>query len=101
MPSSRTLITVRKGEKPLLVMDGTGDVTKLWLFDPNQKVFFRYPVENQPTPITAYQRKGKVWIFVSLEPEMGWQPVTSPETVGLLNEMEKATFDHIASLLSL
>jgi len=38
-------ITVRKGEKPLLVMEGTGDLSKLWLFDPNGKVFFCYAVD--------------------------------------------------------
>ena len=85
-------ITVRKGEKPLLVMDGTGDLSKLWLFDPNGKVFFCYAVENQLTLTRIYQRENKGWVFISIEPAVTWQPVTSRETVALLDEMEKAIF---------
>jgi hypothetical protein len=85
-------ITVRKGEKPLLVMEGTGDLSKLWLFDPNGKVFFCYAVENQLTLTRIYQRENKGWVFISIEPAATWQPVTSRETVALLDEMEKAIF---------
>lgn len=92
-------ITVRKGEKPLLVMDGTGDVTKLWLFDPIQKVFFCYAVDNQLALTQIYQREGRGWKFISVEPLVRWQPVPSPETVVLLNEMEKAVFNHISSVV--
>ena len=89
-------ITVRKGENNILVMDGTGDNTKLWLCDPNQQAFFSYSVESQPTLTVIYQRKNKDWEFVSIgqaEPVLEWQPeVTNTQTVKLLNEMEKALF---------
>ena len=86
-------ITVRKGEKPLLVIDGTGDASNLWLCDPIQKGFFSYSVENQQPKTGIYQRKDKGWIGVSIgqaEPTLGWQRITDRETVKLLNAMEKA-----------
>jgi hypothetical protein len=73
-------------------MDGAGEATQLWLFDPNGKVFSCHAVGNQLTPTRIYQREDKGWVFISIEPAERWQPVTSPEMVGLLNEMEKAVF---------
>jgi hypothetical protein len=82
-------ITVRRGEKPLLVMDGTGDEEKLWLCDPNQKAFFAYSVENQLPKLTRfYQHQDQGWVFASIAPVLSWQPVTHLETIELLNEME-------------
>jgi hypothetical protein len=49
----RNKISVRKREKPLLVMDGTGEETQLWLFDPNQSVFFCYQRERAHTPANS------------------------------------------------
>jgi hypothetical protein len=81
-------IIVRKGEKPLLVMDGTGDKGKLWLFNPIQMVFYCYQGEDKLTLIGTYQRSDKHWSVRLVEPDHEWQRVTSPETVGLLNQME-------------
>jgi len=86
-------ITVRKGEKPLLVMDGTGDESKLWLCDPNQKAFFSYSVQNDPALTQFYQRQDQSWMSFSIQPVLNWQPVTHQKTVELLNEMERALFD--------
>jgi hypothetical protein len=85
-------ITLREDEKPLLVMDGTGDPSKLWLFDPHGRVFLCYAVENQLTLTGIYQRENKGWIFMSINPSVGRQPVPSQETVALLEEMENAVF---------
>jgi hypothetical protein len=85
-------ITVRKGEKPLLVMDGTGDVDHLWLCSPNQKAFFRYPILNQYPAVTVYMHKKEGWMFLPIEPELNLQPVVDPGTVELLDGMEKAVF---------
>jgi hypothetical protein len=84
-------ISIRKGEKPLLVIDGTGDETQLWLFDPHQSVFFCYERGPARTPPRIYQCNDKsMWVFISIEPESKWQPVAAPEIVRLLNEMKAA-----------
>jgi hypothetical protein len=82
-------ISVRKGEKPLLVIDGTGDETHLWLFDPHQTVFFCYERQHAHTPPRAYQCNDKsMWVFISIEPESKWQSLAAPEILKLLNEMK-------------
>lgn len=80
-------ISVREGEKPLLVMDGTNRPTELWMFDPRQLVFFCHDPEAR---VKIYQRKDKDWLVVSVAPSPEWQSVSDIEMVGLLNGMEQA-----------
>lgn len=82
-------ITVREGEKPLLVMDGTGDATKLWLFNPKQMVFYCYERAQENVPLIISRRNEKDWQFISVEPAQQWQRVTDVGSVKLLNEMER------------
>lgn len=81
-------ISVRQGEKPLLVIDGAEDGKKLWLFDPLQGAFSRVHREPPGTPMTAYRRNDKSWVFWTVQPSQTWQAVTSSQMVALLDEME-------------
>ena len=82
-------ISVRKGEKPLLVIDGTGDETQLWLFDPHHGAFLCYEHKGLHPPPKAYQCNDKgIWMFISIEPESKWQPIAAPKMLRLLNEMK-------------
>jgi hypothetical protein len=84
------MITVRQGEKPLLPMDGTGDATKLWLFDPKQDAFFCFELARQCVPTELYRRNGKAWETYSYERGGKLEQVTRPDTVKLLDEMNEA-----------
>lgn len=83
-------ITIPVGEEPLWPMEGTGDSTKLWLFDPKQDAFFCFEIEHQNIPARAYRRNAKEWLCLSLEPETKWESVSSPETARLLQAMSEA-----------
>ena len=49
-------------------MDGTGDETKLRLFNPKQSVFYYYERVRKDTPPGVYQRDDKHWVCFRLNP---------------------------------
>jgi hypothetical protein len=93
-------ITVRPGEKPLLVIDGTDDGTKLWLYDPKQNAYFCYERERQYVLTKFYRYDDIVWISYSVEPNGKWEPVYNPITIRLLMDMQKAVITWLAYLCS-
>jgi hypothetical protein len=82
-------IAVRKGEKPLLVMDNTGPYRELWMFNPVQGVFLCFDRESRLPNMIIYEPHDAGWRTYEMQGKWQGQPLTDPSTIKLLNEMRE------------